>query len=132
MDPAMADHGKLYRGFDETYVRAMAGLCGCADILLPNLTEACFLTGTEYMEGELEESYVRDLLEKLSAFGALQSADKYMELSEAPTVRGTVSPPPSPEPCCREAALSTPPFSRRISSWSPSCRPRTIRTTGTV
>ena len=70
MDPAMADHGKLYRGFDETYVRAMAGLCGCADILLPNLTEACFLTGTEYMEGELEESYVRDLLEKLSAFGA--------------------------------------------------------------
>lgn len=70
VDPAMADHGKLYRGFDKTYVRAMAGLCGCADILLPNLTEACFLTGTEYMEGELEESYVRDLLEKLSAFGA--------------------------------------------------------------
>ncbi|MBQ7534254.1 MAG: pyridoxamine kinase [Stomatobaculum sp.] len=70
VDPAMADHGKLYRGFDQAHVTAMGELCKCADILLPNLTEACFLTGTEYMEGEVEESYVRDLLEKLSDFGA--------------------------------------------------------------
>ena len=70
VDPAMADHGKLYRGFDADYVSAMAELCKCADILLPNLTEACLLTGTEYVEDELEESYVRALLEKLAAFGA--------------------------------------------------------------
>ena len=41
VDPAMADHGKLYSGFDAAYVEAMKALCAKADVLLPNLTEAC-------------------------------------------------------------------------------------------
>lgn len=45
VDPAMADHGRLYSGFDEAYVREMKGLCEKADILLPNLTEAAMLAG---------------------------------------------------------------------------------------
>lgn len=45
VDPAMADHGKLYSGFDEAYVEAVGKLCRCADILLPNPTEAAMLTG---------------------------------------------------------------------------------------
>lgn len=48
VDPAMADNGKLYVGFDMEYVRAMGGLCSSADIVLPNLTEACLLTGEEW------------------------------------------------------------------------------------
>ena len=48
IDPAMADHGKLYAGFDDTYVAAMKELCTHADILMPNLTEAAMLTGMEY------------------------------------------------------------------------------------
>ncbi len=51
VDPAMADNGKLYPAFDEKYVEAMKTLAFSADIILPNITEACFLTGIEYSEG---------------------------------------------------------------------------------
>ena len=65
IDPAMADHGKLYVGFDDAFVAAMRGLCAKADYLLPNITEACFLTGVEY-KTEYDRSYIDLLLEKLS------------------------------------------------------------------
>ena len=44
VDPAMADHGKLYAGFDMAYAMAMAKLCKKADVILPNLTESCLMT----------------------------------------------------------------------------------------
>ncbi len=69
VDPAMADGGKLYPAFDNDYVRAMKGLCGDADILLPNITEACFLTDTEYREA-YDESYIDLLFERLTKLGA--------------------------------------------------------------
>lgn len=50
VDPAMADHGKLYRGFDRDYVQAMKALCAQADIIIPNLTEAALLAGVPYRE----------------------------------------------------------------------------------
>lgn len=49
-DPAMGDHGRLYRGLDEDHVAAMAALCAEADILLPNVTEAALLAGAPYRE----------------------------------------------------------------------------------
>jgi len=61
VDPAMADHGKLYSGFNQEYARAMEKLCGQADIILPNITEASIFADMEYRE-TLDESYVRDLL----------------------------------------------------------------------
>lgn len=69
VDPAMADNGKLYPIFNMEYVDAMRVLCGEADILVPNITEACFLTGEEYKE-TYDESYIRSLTEKLVALGA--------------------------------------------------------------
>ena len=68
IDPAMADNGALYPAFDMEYVEAMKVLCGCADILLPNITEACFLAGVEYKE-EYDEGYILTLCEKLVALG---------------------------------------------------------------
>ncbi|MBO4355361.1 MAG: pyridoxamine kinase [Clostridia bacterium] len=68
IDPAMADNGKLYYGFDEEYVSAMRRLCAKADVILPNVTEACFLTGTEYRE-KYDEEYIKELLDKLMALG---------------------------------------------------------------
>ena len=50
VDPAMADHGKLYSGFDMEYARAMGDLCKKADVILPNLTECCLLTGMPFRE----------------------------------------------------------------------------------
>lgn len=64
VDPAMADHGKLYRGFDDAYAAAMKDLCARADLMLPNITEAAMMSGLPYRE-QLDESYVRELLEAL-------------------------------------------------------------------
>lgn len=69
VDPAMADNGRLYAGFDEAYVEAMKGLVREADIILPNITEACMLTGTEYRE-EYDRAYIDDLITKLIEGGA--------------------------------------------------------------
>lgn len=66
VDPAMADNGKLYYGFDEAFVDEMKRLCSVADVILPNITEACFLTGCEYKES-YNEAYVQELLAKLSS-----------------------------------------------------------------
>ena len=65
VDPAMADNGVLYYGFDDEYVRQMRTLCTDADYILPNITEACFLTGTEYRE-TYDKEYIDMLLERLS------------------------------------------------------------------
>lgn len=64
VDPAMADHGKLYSGFDEAYVSAMTKLCSEADILIPNITEACMMTGTPF-QTDFDEAWVERLLHKL-------------------------------------------------------------------
>lgn len=68
VDPAMADNGKLYPAFDAEYVEAMKILCASADILVPNITEACFLAGVEYKEN-YDEAYIMELLGKTAALG---------------------------------------------------------------
>ena len=69
VDPAMADNGKLYSIFDMAFVEEMKKLTSEADVVLPNITEACLLTGTEYRE-KYGEAYVADLIAKLHAAGA--------------------------------------------------------------
>lgn len=69
IDPAMADNGKLYPVFNSDYVEAMKSLVACADFLLPNISEAAFLTGKEYRE-TYDEAYVKDLTEALHRQGA--------------------------------------------------------------
>ena len=68
VDPAMADNGKLYPAFDEAFVEAMKGLCAKADYVVPNITEAAFLTGMEYKE-TYDQAYIDALLEGLTALG---------------------------------------------------------------
>jgi pyridoxine kinase len=65
VDPAMADNGKLYAGFDDDYVAAMRRLCARADIILPNITEAAMLTEQAYTEKQ-SEAYISGLLSGLS------------------------------------------------------------------
>ena len=69
VDPAMADNGKLYPAFDEAFALKMAELCAKADYVLPNITEAAFMTGSEYKEC-YDEEYVRALILALAAKGA--------------------------------------------------------------
>ena len=68
VDPAMADNGKLYAGFDEAFAKTMGELCSAADIILPNITEACLVTGSEYQE-EYGRQYILGLEKKLAAMG---------------------------------------------------------------
>lgn len=68
VDPAMADNGKLYPAFDASFPAAMGKVCAKADVILPNITEACLLTGMPYQTA-YDEDYIRELLEKLLALG---------------------------------------------------------------
>ena len=70
VDPAMADNGKLYAGFTPDFVAAMAELCGKADYILPNLTEAAFMLNIPYVESGYDEDYIKDVLKKLTGLGA--------------------------------------------------------------
>lgn len=69
IDPAMADNGKMYPAFDSDFPKEMAKLCAKADIVLPNITEACFLTDTPYHE-EYDEAFAKETVKKLAAQGA--------------------------------------------------------------
>lgn len=72
VDPVMADNGKLYGIFPEDFPRGMRDLCAKADVIMPNITEACLMTGKEYVEGPYAREWVDDLLERLSSLGARQ------------------------------------------------------------
>lgn len=69
LDPAMGDGGKLYSGIAPAHAEAMKQLCKKADILLPNITEAAFLTGLPYREAP-DPVYFEELLAALDSFGA--------------------------------------------------------------
>lgn len=65
IDPVFGDNGKLYGGFDLEYVAAMRTLIKRADIILPNVTEACFLTQTPY-KSDCDTEFVKTLAKKLA------------------------------------------------------------------
>jgi len=65
IDPVMGDHGKLYEGFDQSYVTKMKTLIKQADVLTPNWTEAQLLVGDD-PQPEMSESRVRDVLARLT------------------------------------------------------------------
>ena len=67
-DPAMADNGRLYPGFDAAYVEAMRRFVFAADLILPNITEAALLTGMEYRK-EYDEAYIEELTAALHEKG---------------------------------------------------------------
>ncbi len=69
VDPAMADNGKLYPAFDMEFVEAMKTLAFSSDIILPNITEAAYLTGIEYRES-YDEAYINEIINALIKKGA--------------------------------------------------------------
>lgn len=80
-DPAMADNGKLYPGFDMAFVESMKKLVAHCDIVVPNITEAAFLTGLPYKEN-YDETYINELaggLKKLGAKAVVLTGVSYKE-----------------------------------------------------
>ncbi|MGN1138377.1 MAG: pyridoxamine kinase [Ruminococcus sp.] len=68
IDPVMGDYGNLYPTYSPKLAEQMSSLVPYADILTPNLTEACILTGTEY-KSDIDEKELTDICEKLSNMG---------------------------------------------------------------
>lgn len=66
VDPVMGDHGSLYNGFDLDFVKGMANLCRKADLIVPNITEACLLTSTPYLGNTQTKEHIETLLNSLS------------------------------------------------------------------
>jgi pyridoxine kinase len=69
VDPVMGDYGKPYPTYTQEMCEEMKKLVSCADILTPNLTEACILTDTPYHEEKWRMREIRELARKLSAMG---------------------------------------------------------------
>ncbi len=69
IDPVMGDFGRLYSGFDESFPKKMAQLCKKADVIVPNMTEACYLLGEPFREAAGEDE-IKDILRRLCALGA--------------------------------------------------------------
>lgn len=68
LDPVMGDNGRLYSGITPAHPEALKDLCGKADILLPNVTEAALLTGLPYREAP-EDGYLSELAAGLLELG---------------------------------------------------------------
>ena len=84
IDPVMADNGKLYSAFDMEYAKLNASLCAEADIIVPNITEACFMTGMEYKE-IYDESYIKELMTGLVRLGSKMAVITGVSLSPGKT-----------------------------------------------
>ncbi len=70
VDPIMGDEGSLYNGMDSSNVEIMRKLSSYADILIPNYTEACFLTDCFFEEHSLTSEQAKELLNKCRGLGA--------------------------------------------------------------
>ncbi len=69
VDPAMADYGKLYKGFTQSFADRMAQLCSRADVIVPNLTEACYMLNIPYIGESYSKKDIQTILENLSKQG---------------------------------------------------------------
>ena len=69
VDPVMGDYGRIYSSYTDEMCRAMRRLVSCADVITPNLTEACILTDMPYHEGVWRRGELSEILARLWALG---------------------------------------------------------------
>ena len=79
LDPVVGDQGRAYSAITETHVQKMKELLPLADIITPNITEACLLTGTPWKDGEWTMQELSGLCLKLAT---LCQTDSTLSLSE--------------------------------------------------
>lgn len=66
VDPVMGDHGRLYATYTKEMAGGMGELCHLADVIVPNMTEACILLDRPY-EPSPSWSEVQRMLEDLAS-----------------------------------------------------------------
>ncbi len=103
LDPVMGDNGRYYTGMDGL-TDGLRRLAGLADLVLPNLTEACFLTGRPYEEGVFTRESAREFARPLA--GLCPSVvvtglpmGKYVGCAGAGREEFVLKKPYAPQPC---------------------------------
>lgn len=69
VDPVMGDYGKLYSSYTEEMCNEMKKLLSYADVITPNLTEACRLLDMDYDKVEISMENLEKIAEQLSEKG---------------------------------------------------------------
>lgn len=70
VDPVMGDNGRLYPSYTAEMCREMRRLLSCADVLTPNMTEACQLLGVPYQDDRtLSDEALLHMVQELSQKG---------------------------------------------------------------
>ncbi len=75
VDPVMGDYGKLYSSYTDDMCQEMKKLLPYADVLTPNLTEACRILDLDYHKVDLSEEGLEAISEALSEMGPGQDCD---------------------------------------------------------
>ena len=70
VDPVMGDHGVRYTTYTEEMCEEMKKLAALADVVTPNVTEACILTDTPYKESGWTRKELLNMAMKLRHMGA--------------------------------------------------------------
>jgi pyridoxine kinase len=89
VDPVMADSGEVYKLFTEELLLQMKELVKCADVITPNVTECCLLTGLSYKKLQsytTEKDYI-DAIE--------EAGNTLQQKANAHVIITGVNPPPS-------------------------------------
>ena len=83
VDPVMGDNGVRYRTYTDAMQRRMRDLVASADIVTPNLTEACFLLDEPYPGEKISRETAKDHLRRLTGMGPRIAVLTGLSLSES-------------------------------------------------
>ena len=64
-DPVLGDHGALYSIYNDGFVDSMREFCRGADVITPNVTEACLLTGIPFRGHDYDKAVMEELIGRL-------------------------------------------------------------------
>lgn len=88
VDPIMGDEGKLYNGVTATAIQSMKEMIAVADLIYPNHTEACYLTGTAYRPKGISLEEANALVDALRTMGSKSVLITSVKVDGQPSVVG--------------------------------------------
>ena len=80
VDPIMGDEGKLYCGVTPSTILSMRRMVSVAHLIVPNYTEACYLTDTPYTVAPVSLADAYHLVDELRTIGSRSVVVKSMTI----------------------------------------------------
>ena len=69
LDPVMGDNGKIYQSLSPDYAISMKAFVSLADLITPNITEACILSNTPFSKKKWSDDMLLEISKKLHRLG---------------------------------------------------------------